>query len=299
MNTKDLEYFIKLTEIKSFSKVAKDFSVSQPAITFALKRLENELNTKLIIRFRAQKELIVTDSGKQLLEHAKRILLNYQLAKKEIDNSRLQRLALGLPPIIENNYFPLIAKNLKNRGLLDKIKTWEYGSKTTLTALQNGEIDLALLGSIAPLSDEKIYTEEFDRQPFAIFVSRHHPLARTKQVYFRKLKNEDFVLFKDGFIHNQAFNLLASRNHLRPRVIFRSNGTHSLMNLIAQGVGIGFLTSVINPLRNDIVKVKLLDQDLPHFVTSIAYRRSHIFNPLQQEILTEIRNSLTNSHLEK
>lgn len=55
MNTKDLEYFIRLTEIKSFSKVAKDFSVSQPAITFALKRLENELNAKLIIRFRAQK----------------------------------------------------------------------------------------------------------------------------------------------------------------------------------------------------------------------------------------------------
>ncbi|MFT8870268.1 hypothetical protein [Liquorilactobacillus nagelii] len=64
------------------------------------------------------------------------------------------------------------------------------------------------------------------------------------------------------------------------------------MNLIAQGVGIGFLTSVISPLRDDIIKIKLLDQDLPHFVTSIAYRRSHIFTPLQQEILTEIRKSL-------
>jgi DNA-binding transcriptional LysR family regulator len=292
MNTKDLEYFIRLTEIKSFSKVAKDFSVSQPAITFALKRLENELNAKLIIRFRAQKELIVTDSGKQLLEHARKILLNYDLVKKEIDSNRLQQLALGLPPIIENNYFPLIAKNLKNHGLLDKIRTWEYGSKTTLAALKNGEIDLALLGSIDPLSDEGIHTEEFDRQPFAIFVSRQHPLAKVKQVYFSELKNEDFVLFKDGFIHNQAFNLLVTRNHLRPRVVFRSNGTHSLMNLIAQGVGIGFLTSVISPLRDDIIKIKLLDQDLPHFVTSIAYRRSHIFTPLQQEILTEIRKSL-------
>jgi DNA-binding transcriptional LysR family regulator len=292
MNTKDLEYFIRLTEIKSFSKVAKDFSVSQPAITFALKRLENELNAKLIIRFRAQKELIVTDSGKQLLEHARRILLNYDLVKKEIDSNRLQQLALGLPPIIENNYFPLIAKNLKNHGLLDKIRTWEYGSKTTLAALKNGEIDLALLGSIDPLSDEGIHTEEFDRQPFAIFVSRQHPLAKVKQVYFSELKNEDFVLFKDGFIHNQAFNLLVTRNHLRPRVVFRSNGTHSLMNLIARGVGIGFLTSVISPLRDDIIKIKLLDQDLPHFVTSIAYRRSHIFTPLQQEILTEIRKSL-------
>lgn len=81
-------------------------------------------------------------------------------------------LSLGLPPIIENNYFPNVAKDLKENGLLDKIQTMEYGSKTTLKALQNGEIDMALLGSIDPLSDELIITEEFDRQPFGIFVPK-------------------------------------------------------------------------------------------------------------------------------
>lgn len=103
------------------------------------------------------------------------------------------------------------------------------------------------------------------------------------------------MLFKNGFVHNQAFELLAARNHFRPHIVFRSNGTHSLMNLIADGVGIGFLTAVVNPIRKDIVKVELLDTDVPMFVTSIAYRRSHVFNKLQQAILDNIRRTLINN----
>ncbi|WP_311407860.1 LysR family transcriptional regulator [Liquorilactobacillus uvarum] len=292
MNTRDMEYFIRLTELKNFSKVAEEFKVSQPSITFALQRLERELDAKLIIRHRAHSQLVVTDSGEQLLQHAKRMLRHYQLIKMEITDIKQKKLALGLPPIIENNYFPAVARVLKEKNLLSKIKTMEYGSTRTLEALRKGEVDLALLGSIDSLSDEDIITEEFDRQTFSIFVSRKHELAVKKDVYFSDLKKEDFVMFKNGFVHNQAINTLAKRNHFRPHVVFRSNGTHSLMNLIADGVGIGFLTSVITPMRTDIVKINLLDKDMPQFVTSIAYRHSYFFNDLQSEILNNIRQTL-------
>ncbi|KRL96933.1 malolactic regulator [Liquorilactobacillus satsumensis DSM 16230 = JCM 12392] len=292
LNTKDLEYFINLTQLKNFSKVAQKFGVSQPTITFALQRLENELNAKLIIRHRAQRRLVITESGQQLLEHATDIMLHYQWLQREILAGHQKKLSLGLPPIIENNYFPRIAKRLKEQKLLDKIQTMEYGSKTTLEALQTGEVDLALLGSIDPLSNEEIITEEFDRQPFVIYVARTHPLAHQKTVSFADLKAEDFVLFKDGFVHNQAFNLLAKRSHFRPHVVFRSNGIHSLINLIADGVGIGFLTATIKTKRSDVVRLELRDPDAPSFVTNIAYRRSHVFNKLQQQILDSIRETL-------
>ncbi|KRL05627.1 LysR family transcriptional regulator [Liquorilactobacillus oeni] len=292
MNTRDLEYFICLTKIKNFSKVAQKFGVSQPTISFALQRLENELGAKLIIRHRAQRQLIITECGQQLLQHAQDIMLHCQWLLHEIEDERQKKLSLGLPPIIENNYFPQVAKNLKTHGLLNKIQTLEYGSKTTLKALQTGEVDLALLGSIDPLNDKEIITEEFDRQPFVVYVSQNHPLAKKKTVYFSDLKDEDFVLFKDGFVHNHAFNLLTTRNHFHPHVVFRSNGSHTLVNLVADGVGIGFLTAIIQPFRTDVVRLELLDQDAPMFVTNIAYRRSHVFNKLQQRILDSIRQTL-------
>ncbi|MEJ6399843.1 LysR family transcriptional regulator [Nicoliella lavandulae] len=277
--------------MKNFSKVAHKFNVSQPTITFALQRLEREMNSKLIIRHRNQ-ELIITDSGDQLLLHAKAIIKHYQLARSEIENMKEDKLVLGLPPVIENNYFPQVSTLLKDNGLLDKIETIEIGSEATLKALKNGEIDLALMGSINPLVESTIYAEEFDRRPFAIYVSKKHPLAKQKGVYFKDLKKEDFILFKDGFIHNNVFNAMAKRNHFRPKVIFRSGSSHSMLKMIENNVGIGLFSTLMSDASDQLVKLDLLDQDVPRFVTSIVYRRSHKFNSLQMQILEQIRRAL-------
>ncbi|WP_252904326.1 LysR family transcriptional regulator [Secundilactobacillus silagei] len=148
MNVRDLEYFIKLADIKNFSKVAASFNVSQPTITFALQRLEKSFGAGLMIRHRAHGDLSLTDSGQQLLVHAKTIVDEYQLAQRELTEKQQGRLAMGLPPIIENTYFPQIAKRLKRVGLLNKLYTLEEGSMTTLQALQAGNIDVALLATI-------------------------------------------------------------------------------------------------------------------------------------------------------
>ncbi|MBW1605114.1 LysR family transcriptional regulator [Lactobacillus sp. Sy-1] len=291
MNTRDLEYFIALTEIKNFSKVAYKFKVSQPTITFALQRLERELDSKLILRSRGH-NLAITDSGEQLLLHARAIIKHGQLASSEIKHLKDAKLRLGLPPTIEDRYFAVVSTKLKQHGLLNKIEAVELGSAATLTALKNGELDLALLGSINPLAESNITSEEFDRRPFAIYVSKQHRLANGNGVYFKDLKHEDFILFKSGFIHNQVISSMAKRSHFRPNVVFKSSGIHSIINMIRENVGIGFFSTLMSDSNSDVVKVKLLDRDVPQFVTSIVYRESHQFNQLQTEILNQIRAAL-------
>ncbi|WP_054654998.1 helix-turn-helix domain-containing protein [Lentilactobacillus kisonensis] len=53
MQIKDMEYFIKLTEVRNFTQVAQAFKVSQPTITYAVKRLETELNASLSFEIRS------------------------------------------------------------------------------------------------------------------------------------------------------------------------------------------------------------------------------------------------------
>lgn len=291
MNIKDLEYFIRLAELKNFSKVAAEFDVSQPTITFALQRLEKSFGTGLMIRHRAHGDLSLTDSGQQLLVHARTIVSEYQIAQKELAEKQQGRLAMGLPPIIENTYFPMIASKLKQAGLLKNLYTFEEGSMTTLHAIQNGRIDVAMLATIEPLIDERFVVESFHKQPFAIYVSKKHPLAERPGVHFADLKSESFLLFKEGFVHNQAFNQLARENHFRPKIAFRSNSIQSLLNLIADDVGIGFL-SMSTPVGAEVVRLPLLDENQPEFITSLVYRRSHVFNPLQERMLELIRTSL-------
>ncbi|MCX8743568.1 LysR family transcriptional regulator [Lactobacillus sp. B3795] len=291
MNTRDLEYFISLTELKVFSKVAEEFKVSQPTITFALQRLEKEMDAKLIIRHRTHGELIVTDSGKQLLNHARAIIRHFDVAKRNIANLKAKKVSIGLPPIIETRYFPSIAQHLKERKLLNSIITYEYGSETTKSALKNGELDLALLGSNNPLEDPDIETEEIERIPFCAYVSKDHPLANEGKIHFADLAKEDFVLFKQGFTQNESFNQLAKRNSFHPNVIFRSNETNNIMSLISNNVGVGFFNSLVQ-VPDGVVKLEFLDEDMPMFVTNLVYLKSHYFNDFQKEVLDVIRDSL-------
>lgn len=291
MNTRDLEYFISLTELKVFSKVAEEFKVSQPTITFALQRLEKEMDAKLIIRHRTHGELIVTDSGKQLLNHARAIIRHFDVAKRNIANLKAKKVSIGLPPIIETRYFPTIAQHLKERKLLNSIITYEYGSETTKSALKNGELDLALLGSNNPLEDPDIETEEIERIPFCAYVSKDHPLANEGKIHFADLSKEDFVLFKQGFTQNESFNQLAKRNSFHPNVIFRSNETNNIMSLISNNVGVGFFNSLVQ-VPDGVVKLDFLDEDMPMFVTNLVYLKSHYFNDFQKEVLDVIRDSL-------
>ncbi|CAI2697983.1 Hydrogen peroxide-inducible genes activator [Apilactobacillus kunkeei] len=291
MNTRDLEYFISLTELKVFSKVAEEFKVSQPTITFALQRLEKEMDAKLIIRHRTHGELIVTDSGKQLLNHARAIIRHFDVAKRNIANLKAKKVSIGLPPIIETRYFPTIAQHLKERKLLNSIITYEYGSETTKSALKNGELDLALLGSNNPLEDPDIETEEIERIPFCAYVSKDHPLANEGKIHFSDLAKEDFVLFKQGFTQNESFNQLAKRNSFHPNVIFRSNETNNIMSLISNNVGVGFFNSLVQ-VPDGVVKLEFLDEDMPMFVTNLVYLKSHYFNDFQKEVLDVIRDSL-------
>ncbi|NLR09972.1 MULTISPECIES: LysR family transcriptional regulator [Lactobacillaceae] len=292
MNTKDLAYFDRLIKLKNFSQVAAEFGVTQPTITTAIKRLEADFGAKLVLRDRVHNDLTVTASGQQLTIHAAAILRKLDLAHQEITHLTQQRTVLGLPPIIENHYFPRVAAHLQERGMLENIETLEGGSVQLRNALRDGQVDLALLGSTEPLSYKTLVAEEFDRQPFNIFVSAAHPLAKRKRIYFSELRREKFVLFNNSFIHDTAFNQLARRNHFRPDVVFRARDTHIIMNLVAENVGVTYLTGLVDQHRNDVVRLELLDDEQPEFISSIAYRSSHVLTPAQEQVLAVLRGTL-------
>lgn len=292
MNTKDLDYFQQLILQKNFSKVAAFFGVTQPTITTAIKRLETEFETKLVIRDRVHNDIQITPSGDQLAIHAQVVLSELTLAHQELAHLAARQTTLGLPPIIENYYFPRIAARLQAENLLEGLQTVEGGSVWLRHALLNGQADIGLLGSIEPLAYQNLIAEEFDRKPFNIFIAKSHPLANRQKIYFSELRHEKFILFTNSFVHNTAFNKLTRRNHFRPEVVFRANDTHIITNLVAENVGITFLTDIVDQHRNDVVRLELLDDEQPEFISSIVYRTSHVLTPVQERVLQILRESL-------
>lgn len=292
MRTKDLEYFVSLTQLKNFSKVSQKFHVSQPTISAAIHRLEKEFNTKLIIRDNPHLPLKLTDSGQKLLVHGQDILSNYQLAQLEIAHGIENKLIIGMPPLIEITYLPKVARQLPTK-LFQQILHISQGSLATLSDLKHGDLDVALLGYLDHFTEKSIKIITFDAQPFSIVLPKTHPLSQQTGLYFKDLQTQHFISLKNSFVQKQAFKYLSQANHIRPKVIFETSEVQSVINMVANQMGIALLSDAIAITDPNLVRIPLLDDNSPLFKVGLAYRKSTNFSPQQHALLTAILNAFT------
>lgn len=279
MNTRDLEYFVQLVEIKNFSQVATLFGVTQPTITMAVKRLEDQFSIQLLHRDQSHGQLTVTLAGQQLYQHARVIIAQLHLAQVELKRTRDQKIRLGLPPILGNYYFPKIAGALIRQGLMDQIETVESGSDDLFAQVQSGKLDIALLGSSGPNTDDDLSTTQIASAYFSIVVPKTHPLAQRQSVTFAELADASFVLMSSGFSHVRAFDWFAKATHVKPTVVYRTPDVTMLKNMIKQGVGIGFLTHIAVTPEDDLATVRIEHPGQPEFVISVVNRKNQVLAP--------------------
>nr|WP_290443427.1 LysR substrate-binding domain-containing protein [Sporolactobacillus kofuensis] len=285
VNIKELHYFQRLFQEISFTKTAKFFHVSQPTITAAVQRLEKELDTQLVIRDQSHKNLIFTDSGKQFEKHVEQILQEIETAKLEITAIKKEKVRLGLPPIIGSYYFPSLSSLLVKHDLLSRLETHEDGSKLLLNKLITGQLDLALLGSVQRIENEQLSGHMLSRKKFKIIVSRTHPLSQKRSVAFKDLLSEPFIQLNERFIHSIAFQQLSRQTHTKPAIIYRTNDLQIIKGMVANNVGISFLTEMAILPQDPVVALALSDDLQPEFLIQLVYRSNHLLTSVQQKIV--------------
>lgn len=285
MKIKDLDYFTQLINLKNFTAVANHFSVSQPTITYAVKRLEAEFETELIVRDQSHQGIIITPSGEQLYRHAQTILKEIALTDKDMARIAATKLKFGLPPIIGTYYFSKLAPKLIQTGVINQFETIEAGSSELLADLEAGRIDAALLGSASPLSTETIQADVIEQHRFKIIVSPDSPLADRRQIGFAELKEQQFIMLAEGFVHPHVFKALSKVNRIHPKVVYRTSDASILKSMVHAGAGIGFLTETGVTTADDLVSLDLTDEPQPTFYISLAYRKSQRFSETQQALL--------------
>ena len=99
MNLKQLEYFVRVAELGSFSKAAMVLNIAQPALSRHVRLLETDLRTTLLIR--NGRGVMMTEAGKQLDDHAVGILQLMSSVREDIEANRdvpSRRIVVGLPP---------------------------------------------------------------------------------------------------------------------------------------------------------------------------------------------------------
>lgn len=287
MNLKWLEYYDKLVEEKNFSKVATFFGVSQPTITMAIKRLEESYQTHFFERDYRYKTLRLTASGENFHRHVKKILQELALAQTELVRLKARKIKFGLPPIIGTYLFPLLAPQLLQANLLNRMQPVEQGSQRLLSLVSTGSIDFAFIGILDEVKDPNLVVNYFANSTFKIIVSKNHPLAHwTRPLYFKDLASYPFIALTNSFTHNKAFSRLETINAIHPPRIFHTDDIQIVKKLVAQNVGISFITSIALRSDDDLVALDLADKGVPEFKIGLAYRESFPPAPALLDLIT-------------
>lgn len=293
MKLKDLMYFNKLAELKNYTDVSQYYDVKQPTVTMAIKRLENNFNVELVNRNQSHHNVKLTNAGLRLEEHVKIISDQVNEIEQEMGSANDHVIRFGLPPIIGNYYFPKLASELLSLGILNDMDNSESGSQKLLSELKDGHIDLALLGSSAPLESSEISSRILTSDTFKIVVNPKSHLAEMKSVRFADLKNEEFVGLSDDFVHTKVFSDMCDLHSIHPNIKYHTSDIELAKQLVSENVGITFLVSNAIKSTDPLISIPINDASLPPFYVSMAYRKSHVLLPKEKELINVLTKSIT------
>jgi len=183
MNLTHLHYFVRTVESGSYSKAAREFDVTQPAISTAIKRLEDEFDTQLIVRNKEGIEL--TAAGKSLLGNARKLLGDAARLRediRQINNVESGVVSIGLRTHLMTEFAQhAVQKFLHNNPRVHiKLRTGEY--LDLLDKLMDGELDMIIDHANRDRANDELISEHIIDDPFMVFLHPNHPEAGAKSL---------------------------------------------------------------------------------------------------------------------
>ncbi|QZI70374.1 LysR family transcriptional regulator [Pseudomonas protegens] len=194
MDLKQLRYFVAVAEELHFGRAAERLCISQPALSFDIKKLEGQLDIQLLNR--NNKSVSLTNAGQVLLGEARYLLLRADQARRLTQRSAegfAGRLSVGFVNSILHRGLPRAVKAFERDHPDTEIVLMEMNSAAQAQALQRGQIDIGFVHGGTFTAG--IHSEILLAEPFLCCLPQGHRLAGQAQVDLRQLAHDDFILF--------------------------------------------------------------------------------------------------------
>lgn len=243
MTLTELKYIVAVAREKHFGKAAEACFVSQPTLSVAIKKLEEELELKLFERNAS--EVAVTPLGEEIVRQAQ-VVLEQAAAIKEIAKRGKDPLAgplrLGVIYTIGPYLLPDLVRQVIDHTPQMPLMLQENLTAKLLEQLRLGEIDAAILAE--PFPDTNLAIAPLYDEPFLAAVPACHPLAQSDQVTAEELKQETMLLlgsghcFRDHVLEVCPEFARFSNDAEGIRKSFEGSSLETIKHMVAAGMGI-------------------------------------------------------------
>jgi LysR family nitrogen assimilation transcriptional regulator len=292
MNLKQLEYFVQVAELGSFSRAALVLDIAQPALSRQVRALETELRETLLLR--NGRGVALTEAGRRLFEHGVAILQHVAQAREDMGASRdepIGRITIALPPSIGRQLtLPLIeafrrtlpkARLALVDGLSTHIAEWITSGRVDIGLLHNPEAHAAL--EITPVFEE----------PLCLVSQVGVAGAARAPLPLRELGAYPLVVPERQHVIRRLLDAQATLAGLRLDIAWEVSSIAAIIDLVVAGHGHAVLTAsaVAASGRADVLAVRqLVEPSLPSVLCLVrsATKRPTALMRESARLLTEL-----------
>lgn len=304
MRLEQFEYFVEIANARSISIAAENLFVGQPALSRAIKSLEDELGVALF--YRTVDGVRLTKAGEDLLPEMKEILERtkalrkhaaaYALTCDDVDAKGPFHI-YTLPVLIDSLLMPALEQLHQNYPELEPhVHVLDLGDPLTLTIPEDA--DLIFSVDIGNILDESIVESGWHMEQLFVgnsflVVSKNNPLATKKIVTRKEVLSQKLIMHLNGFNVDALYKKLGSNS---PNVILRSNNTRAIIQMLKRD-NVALLTNnlllqidysndpelVLLPIKNSRTQYFCLFDDahsyrcfIDEFIEMLKFVRAHL-----------------------
>lgn len=240
MDLKQLEYFVRVAELGSFTRAAGVLGVAQPALSRQVRLLEVELRQTLLAR--NGRGAIPTEAGVLLLEHARGILHQVERAQEDLARMRgglAGRVALGLPPSVARALAVPLTHAFRAQLPEARLAITEGLSASMQEALLSGRLDIAVLYDAQPRPDLDIASLASEE---LVLVQAANATGELPPATLNEIAELPLIIpSRPNSIRMHIETALASVG-CTPRIELEIDGVPAILDLVAGGAGCAILS---------------------------------------------------------
>ena len=297
MEFKQLEAFVAVVENKSFSEAARQLNLTQPTISAHIQTLEQELNSRLLIR--TTKKLTITQRGLQLYDCASNML---NMRKNIIDeftghNKKIIDLAVSTSP--SSYLLPEILGAFTKQISDIYFHSWQSDSLGAVSRVLDGSVDLALVGNTFDEPDCCFIPFRQDKLVIATPVNDHYLQLEKKSksgvLEFSDFLKEPFIMRETGSGTKKEIDRYLEEHHISDtalHIVARMNDLEAIRKSVAGGLGISILSACSAKDLADTHQILMFPLNSEKAVRTfyIVYSKNRILKPHVKQFLKFVKD---------
>ena len=280
LTLRQLKYFVATAELGQISQAAIQLTISQSAVTTAIKELEDTLGTQLFSR--AASGVVLTHTGRRFLNHAYTILSSVDEAMRipNLESTLTGTLTLAATYTVLGYFLPNHLQRLNTLYPHLTIRLHELNRESIEEGLISGRYDMAVLLT-SNVDNPEVFLEPVIHSARRLWLCAQHRLLKRESVTLADVAAEPFVMLT---VDEAAVTALRywSQTPYRPNTLLRTSSVEAVRSMVANGSGVAILSDMVYrpwSLEGRRIETVQLGDPVPPMSVGLDWRRQQEISP--------------------